>query len=92
MELLEPRAKIRLLKDFQPLEGLGVAMVDLKRQISEELALEGVELTQEGMSTVVASVPARNQRQKDRFKELLGKTIRGWKIIDEGSYRLPTTF
>lgn len=92
MELLEPRAKIRLLKDFQYLEGLDVAMIDLKKQLSEEPALDGVELSAEGMSTVVASVPARNQRQKDRFKELLGKTIRGWKVIDEGSYRRPTTF
>lgn len=92
MELLEPRARIRLLKDFQYLDGLEVAMVDLKKQLSQEPALEGIELSPEGMSTVVATVPARNQRQKDRFKELLGKTIRGWKVIDDGSYSLPATF
>lgn len=86
------RARIRLLRNYQPVEGPQDALSELRKQLAAVPALEAVELTSDGGSTVLAFVPAKNQRQKDQFKDLLGKTIRGWTVIEDGSYRVPSTF
>lgn len=64
----------------------------LQRQLNDVLGLGSVELTPYGKSTVYATVPARNQRDRERVKALLNEKVHGWKVIEEQSYSLPRTF
>ena len=88
----DPRAKLLLLKDYKPGQG---ALPDLGELRSKLRALPGfdeVELEHNGRSTVFASVPARNQRECDRLKALVNDKVDGWRVIEESSYQVPTTF
>lgn len=88
----EQRARFVLLREFRPSPPTGVDLNDLRRQLDAVPDLQGVEIASGGRSTVVASVPARNHRQKERLKALLGERIQGWRVIDEQKYQLPATF
>jgi hypothetical protein len=67
-------------------------LADLSRQLKALPDLEKVELEPNGQSTVVASVPARNKAQRDYLKGLMDQKLSGWRVIEEQSYKLPTTF
>lgn len=88
----EPLASFRLLKDFHPGEELSPQLSDLRAQLAAVPDLSGVTLSPEGTSTVVATLPATNQRQKNKLRSLLTQSLRGWKVIDDASYQLPATF
>ena len=92
MDTDESRASFRLLKDFQPAQAGGTDLSDLRRQLDGVPGLEGVKLAPQGTSTVVASVPAGNKRQRDRMRALLGGSVRGWRVIEDASYKAPSTF
>lgn len=92
MDNIPPLAHFRLLRDFKPRGDLDVVLDDLRKQLAAVPAFEGIELTREGNSTVLAALPASNKRQMDRMRELLDRSIEGWKVIDASNYRLPTTF
>lgn len=93
MDQEEPRASFRLLKEFVPAGRTdGTELSDLREQLGDVPGFEGVELAPDGASTVVASVPTRNKRQTDMLRQTLGRCVRGWKVIDDASYRLPATF
>lgn len=91
MSSTAPFATIRLLKDFHPRGADSSELSDLRAQLARVPDLSGVKLSPEGNSTVVATLPAANQRQKNRLKTLLSKSIHGWKVIEDSSYRLPTS-
>lgn len=88
----DPHARLLLLKDYEPGEGPEPDLGELKRKLRALPGFDEVELEPNGRSTVFASVPARNQRECDRLKALVNDRIDGWRVIEEQSYQLPTTF
>jgi hypothetical protein len=92
MSSSDPRAKLLLLKDYQPHEESEPDLGELHRKLSALPGFDQVELEPNGHSTVFASVPARNQRECDRLKALVNDRIDGWRVIEEHSYQVPTTF
>lgn len=91
MSTSPPRARLLLLKDYQA----GMPALDLPELRSRLQTLPGfdeVELEPNGRSSVFASVPVRNQRECDRLKALVNDRIDGWRVIEEQTYQLPTTF
>jgi hypothetical protein len=92
MSATDPMVKFLLLKDFHPKSNAADHLDDLSRQLKSLPDLEKVELEPNGQSTVVASVPAANKRQRDYLKALIDKKLSGWRVIEEQSYKLPTTF
>ncbi|MDB5584772.1 MAG: hypothetical protein JWR80_9948 [Bradyrhizobium sp.] len=91
MATVQPFATIRLLKDFCPGEPPVTELSDLRAQLASVPDLSGVQVSPDGTSTVVATLPASNQRQKNRLTSLLTKSLRGWKVIEDSSYRLPAS-
>lgn len=88
----KPSATFRLIKDFHPGEGPSLQLSDLRAQLAAVPDLKSVTLSPEGRSTVVATLPAINERQRKKLRSLLAKSVRGWKVIDDASYQLPATF
>lgn len=66
-------------------------LADLEKQIAKLDGLGEVSL-QPGTSTVVATVPARNQRQSTALKRLLNDRLAGWTVRDASGYDVPETF
>lgn len=91
MSLLTPRARLLLLKDFKS-SSSPTMIDDLRRQLMALPDLAHVDLEQNSKFTVLASVPARNQKQLDRLKALVSEKIKGWQVIEEQDYNLPATF
>jgi hypothetical protein len=87
-----PFATFRLLKDFHSGGEASLQLSDLRAQLEAVPDLNGATLSPEGNSTVVATLPAINERQKNKLRSLLAKSVRGWKVIDDASYQLPATF
>jgi hypothetical protein len=87
----DPRTSFVLLRDFHP-AGPHDGIDDLRRQLSNVPEFSDVELLRQGASTMVVSLPARNQRQKERLRHLLDDRLFGWRVIEEQAYRLPATF
>ena len=88
----DPRARLLLLRDYQPGQGSEPDLDELHGKLRALPGFDGVELEPNGRSTVLASVPARNQRECDRLKALVNDHVDGWQVIEEQSYQVPTTF
>lgn len=89
-----PRTKLLLVEDYVK-EGAADTQPDVDGLRMQLLSLPGfdeVTLTPNGRSTVLASVPARNQRELDRLKTLVNERVDGWRVIEEQTYSLPKTF
>ena len=86
-----PHAKLVLLKEYSK-GGRDPDLAELRRQLEKLPGFAAVKLTPNSRSTVVASVPALNQRQRQRLKDLVNEHVAGWSVIEEQSYGLPTTF
>lgn len=85
------RTNLLLVEDFKP--GSAQPDVDgLRQQLSSLPGFSEIELTANGRSTVSVSVPARNQRERDRLKALVNERVDGWRVIEEQRYGLPSTF
>lgn len=85
-------ATIRLLKDYQPGQAASAGLADLRAQLDQVPDLRAVKLAPKGASTVLATLPASNQRQKSRLTTLISQSIQGWKVVMDSTYRLPTSF
>jgi hypothetical protein len=89
----EPRASLTLLKDFNKGEpAIEFAVEGLRAKLCALPGFEDVRLTPHGHSTVIASVPARTARDRERLKTLINEKIEGWQAIESQSYSLPKTF
>lgn len=66
-------------------------LADLESQIAKLDGVGDVSL-KPGASTVVATVPARNQRQSNAMKKLLNDRLAGWTVRDLTAYDAPETF
>jgi len=67
-------------------------ITDLKRSIAHLSGTDDVEVEAESHTTVVASVPARNQREADRLRKLMSQKLKGWKLLTPQRYKVPRTF
>jgi len=92
MPIQKPRARLLLLKDHEPGASIADDLDALAHDLEELLGSHDVELEAQGNSTVAASVPARNNRERERLKALVNDRLAGWRVIEEQGYRLPTTF
>ncbi|MEY2926637.1 MAG: hypothetical protein RL367_1114 [Pseudomonadota bacterium] len=88
MARVDPVCKLRLLKEFRGAH----SFENLRQQLSALPDFAEMELEKSGESGAFATVPARNQRQQDRLKALVKDSVAGWKLIEETSYSMPTTF
>ena len=86
------RANLVLLRDFKPSAKPEEQLQDLRRQLEALPDFAQVQLQPNSNSTVIASVPSRNQNDTERLKALVDEKVSGWRIIDGGGYRLPNTF
>ena len=86
------KARLLVMRDTPGPISSDSDLSDLKYQLCLLPEFHDVELTQNGRSTVLAYVPAVNKRQIDHLKAVANSKLRGWKIIDEQSYGLPTTY
>jgi hypothetical protein len=87
-----PKARLVLLKDYKPHAAVDEKLTDLRRQLQALPDFAEVELAPNGRSTVVASLPACDPRQRERLKALVNEKVAGWSVIEEASYSLPKTF
>lgn len=87
----DPRTNFVLLRDFHAAASRD-GIDDLRRQLSDVPEFSDVRLIGQSASTIVVSLPAKNQRQKERLRHLLDDRLVGWQVIEEQAYRLPTTF
>ncbi len=88
-----PQAKLLLMKDFVKGDFGSEADVEgLRQQLSTLPGFDQVELVPNTPSTVFASVPARNDRERETLKSLVNDKVVGWRVIEEQSYGLPSTF
>jgi hypothetical protein len=65
---------------------------DLRQQLRSMREFEGVEPIQNGRSTALLYLSATNKRHMEQLKATANQQLRGWKVIEEQSYGLPTTF
>ena len=86
------KARLLLMKEAHGAIEPEHELADLLSQLCSLSDFHDIELQQNGRSTVLALVPAANKRQIDRMKSTAMSKLRGWKVIDEQSYSLPTTF
>ena len=87
-----PKVKLLFLKDFRPpIEGES-PVEDLRLQLAKLPEFRQTKLQPRGNSMVLAFVPALNTRQVERLKLIAGDKLKGWRLVDEQSYNLPTTF
>jgi hypothetical protein len=86
------KARLLLMKEAHGAIDPEHELSDLLTQLCSLSDFHDVELKQNGRSTVLALVPATNKRQIDRMKSVAMSKLRGWRVIDEQSYSLPTTF
>ncbi|MGO7265023.1 hypothetical protein [Rhizobium leguminosarum] len=91
MSGITPTTKLLLLDEHQQSRPQN-DYTELRRQLSSLPGFESVELTPNGRSTVFATVPAKNQRERERLKTLVNEKIKGWRVIEEQSYSLPSAF
>lgn len=86
------KARLVLLKESWLPVNADDELSDLRHQLCLIPEFHDMELCRNGLSTVLVFVPAANKRQVDRLKAVANEKLHGWKIIDEQSYSLPTTF
>lgn len=89
-----PTTRLLLIEDFDGARGVPVEpdLAGLREQLAKLPGFDLVELTPYGRQSVLAAVPARNQRERDRLKAMVLERVKGWKLIEEQSYGLPKTF
>lgn len=89
-----PSTQLLLVEQFghQRHADPSVAMDELRVRVEEITGVSAVEVTARGESSVVAVLPARNQRESDRLKDLLRQQLDGWTVVEAQQYRLPQTF
>jgi hypothetical protein len=92
MSPILPRTNLLLVNDYKPAGKQPLDIDELRRKLSSLLGLDDVTLTPYTPSTVTASVPARNQRERDRLKALVNEKLDGWHVLEEQTYGLPKTF
>ena len=89
----KPRSTLMLLKDFKKGDAaIESALEGLRAKLRDLPGFDDVELRPHGRSTVLASVKARNTRDRDRLKALVNEKVDGWQAIESHSYALPKTF
>jgi hypothetical protein len=84
--------RLLLLEDFKPGGAREPDIEDLRRQLTSISGVDRVTLTPNGRSTVLANVPAATRPNRARLKALLNERLHGWRVIEEQSYGLPSTF
>lgn len=87
-----PKVKLLFLKDFRPPATGNSLVEDLQLQLEKLPEFKQTKLEAKGNSMVLAFVPALNNRQVERLKSIASDKLKGWRLIDEQSYKLPTTF
>ncbi|MER8929191.1 hypothetical protein [Mesorhizobium sp. M0767] len=84
-----PNTKLLLLQDYKPGRGITPDYQELREQLVSLPGFDNVELTPTGRSGVFATVPARNELDRERLKALVNEKVQGWRVIEEQSYDLP---
>ncbi|MER8640183.1 hypothetical protein [Mesorhizobium sp. M1365] len=77
------------MEDYKPGKVVGPDYQGLREQLATLPGFDNVELTPAGRSGVFATVPARNELDRERLKELVNEKVQGWRVIEEQSYNLP---
>lgn len=88
-----PSTEVLLVEEFghQRQSDPSTALDELRARLEEITGLSA-EVTARGRSTAVAVLPAKNQRESDRLKDLLKQELDGWMVVEPSQYSLPQTF
>ncbi len=87
-----PRTELLLINERNPGVERQPDIDELLRSLRNLPGFDDVTLTPKTRSTVTASVPARNMRERDRLKALVNERVDGWHVLEEQAYQLPRTF
>ena len=89
-----PSIQMLLVEDFAPKRASDQSIVldELRARLEKITGVSTVEVAARGRSTAVATLPARNARERDRLKNLLTQHLEGWKVVEAQQYSLPQTF
>jgi hypothetical protein len=89
-----PSTQVLLVEDFghQRHSDPSTVLNELRTRLEEITGVSAVEVTARGLSSAVAVLPAKNQRESDRLKDLLKQKLDGWTVVEAQQYRLPQTF
>ncbi|MCO5162218.1 MAG: hypothetical protein M9939_13860 [Mesorhizobium sp.] len=90
----EFRTRLVLLEDYarRSPNQASPDTADLKKKLSSLPELGEVELAPDSQSTVIATVPMKSPRDREKVKALINEKVDGWQVIEESTYNLPKTF
>lgn len=89
-----PKTQLLLVEDLphQRASDPSTVLDELRLRLEQITGASSVEVAAQGVSTAVATLPARNARERDRLKALLSQHLDGWRVVETQQYNLPRTF
>ena len=88
-----PSTQVLLVEDLahQRLSDPSTVIDELRARLEEITGASAVEVTSRGRSSAVAILPAKNQHESERLKNLLRQQLDGWKVVESQQFNLPRT-